>query len=130
MDIAGGHVVGHVGARGTRRVDYRSAWRQNVGFVRDRGGRLDCNRTEELRSARSRAMRAKHGPSGVHAASQGRVDVLDQRRGQRAHSFDMWPPSFPALQRAHRMDGQTRNRCEFLLREARSLAKPLELGTK
>ena len=53
-----------------------------------------------------------------------------ERRGQRAHGFDMGPPSFPALQRAHRMDGQARNRCEFLLREARSLAKRLEMGTK
>ena len=51
-------------------------------------------------------------------------------RGQRAHGFDMGPPAFPALQRAHGMDRQARNRRELLLREARSLAERLELRAK
>ena len=42
----------------------------------------------------------------------------------------MRPPSFPALQRAHGMDRQARNRRELLLREARSLAERLELRAK
>ena len=53
-----------------------------------------------------------------------------KRRGQRAHGLDMGPPSFPALQRAHGMDRQARNRREFFLREARSLAERLELRAK
>jgi hypothetical protein len=51
-------------------------------------------------------------------------------RGQRAHGLDMGPPSFPALQRAHGLGRQTRNRRELLLREARSLAERFELGAK
>ena len=51
-------------------------------------------------------------------------------RGQRAHGLDMGPPSFPALQRAHGMDRQARNRRELLLREARRLAERLELRAK
>ena len=50
-----------------------------------------------------------------------------ERRGQRAHGLDMRPPAFPALQRAHGMDRQARNRRELLLREARRLAERLEL---
>ena len=53
-----------------------------------------------------------------------------KRRGQRAHGLDMGPPSFPALQRAHGMDRQARNRRELLLREARSLAERFELRAK
>ena len=48
-------------------------------------------------------------------------------RGQRAHGLDVRPPSFPALQRAHGMDRQARNRRELLLREACGLAERLEL---
>ena len=51
-------------------------------------------------------------------------------RGQRTHGLDMGPPSFPALQRAHGMDRQARNRRELLLREARRLAERLELRAK
>ena len=39
----------------------------------------------------------------------------------------MGPPAFPALQRAHGMDGQARNRRELLLGEARRFAERFEL---
>jgi hypothetical protein len=42
----------------------------------------------------------------------------------------MRPASFPALQRAHGMNRQARNRRELLLREAGSLAERLELRAK
>ena len=48
-------------------------------------------------------------------------------RGQRAHGLDMGPPSFPALQGAHGVDRQARNRRQFLLRETRGLAERFEL---
>jgi hypothetical protein len=50
-------------------------------------------------------------------------------RGQRAHGLDMGPASLPALERAHGMDGQARNRCELFLRVARRLER-FELRTK
>ena len=53
-----------------------------------------------------------------------------QRRGERAHRVDMGPPSLPALQRTHRMDGKARNRRELLLGEPRSLAERFELRAK
>ena len=53
-----------------------------------------------------------------------------KRRGQRADGFDVRSPSFPALQRAHGMRRQTRDRRELFLREARSLAERLELRPK
>ena len=53
-----------------------------------------------------------------------------ESRGQRTHGLDMGPPPFPALQRAHGMDRQARNRRELLLREARSLAERFELRAK
>ena len=59
--------------------------------------------------------------SRVPARSQERVTGRTsqvERRGQRAHGLDMGPPSFPALQRAHGMDRQARNRRELLLRES------------
>ena len=46
---------------------------------------------------------------------------------QRAYGFDMRPPPFAALQRAHGMDRQPRNRRELLLREARRVAECLQL---
>jgi hypothetical protein len=39
----------------------------------------------------------------------------------------MGPPSFPTLQRAHRMHRQARNRRELFLRKARPLAECSEL---
>jgi len=42
----------------------------------------------------------------------------------------MWAPPFPALERAHGMDRQTRNRRELFLREARRFPEPLELRAK
>jgi hypothetical protein len=39
----------------------------------------------------------------------------------------MGPPSFPALQRAHGMNRQARNRRELFLREAGRLAEHFEL---
>ena len=51
-------------------------------------------------------------------------------RGQRAHGLDMRPPSFPAFQRAHRVDREARNRRKFLLRKARRLAERFELRPK
>ena len=53
-----------------------------------------------------------------------------KRRGERAHGLDMGPTSFAALQRAHGMDRQARNRRELFLGEARSLAERLELRAK
>ena len=46
---------------------------------------------------------------------------------QRAHGLDVRPASLPALQRAHAMNGEPRNRRELLLGVARSLAKCFQL---
>ena len=53
-----------------------------------------------------------------------------QRSGQRAHCFEMGPSTLPPLERAHGMDGKTRDRRELLLRETRSVAERFELRAK
>ena len=51
-------------------------------------------------------------------------------RGQRAHGLDLRPPSFSALERAYAMNRKARNRREFFLCVARSLAKCFQLRAK
>ena len=69
---------------------------------------------------------------GAGAAEEGVAGCTSQveGRGKRAHGLDMRTPSFPPLQRAHRMDGEPRNRREFLLRKPRGVAERLELRAK
>ena len=56
----------------------------------------------------------------------GRIRQI-KSRGQRTHGLDLGTPSFAALERAHGMDRQPRNRRELLLSEPGSLAERLEL---
>ena len=73
------------------------------------------------------------GMRGCPRARQERVTRRTsqvKRRGQRAHGLEMGPPSFSALQRADRVDRESGNRREFLLRKARSLAERFELRTE
>ena len=58
-----------------------------------------------------------------------RAGQVESRR-QRTHGLDMGPPPLAALQRAHGMDRQARNRRELFLREARGLAQRFELRAK
>lgn len=53
-----------------------------------------------------------------------------ESRGQRADGLDLGPFSFTTLERTDGMDRQTRDRGEFLLREARGLSKRLESSAK
>ena len=71
----------------------------------------------------------RRSPRASNERVAGRTSQVKGRR-QRAHSLDMGPPSFPALQRTHGMDRQARNRRELFLREARSLAERFELRPK
>ena len=75
---------------------------------------------------RVRAQAPARSPTSASRVATRQVEC----RGQRAHGLDMGPPSFPALQRAHGMDRQARNRRELLLREARRLAERFELRAK
>jgi hypothetical protein len=65
----------------------------------------------------------------AHEGVQRRAGQVKSRR-QRAHGLDMRPPSFPALQRTHRVNREAGNRRKFLLRETRSLAERFELRPK
>ena len=86
---------------------------------RQRQGQRDVAQLIDRRRGRS-------GPRARQEPVTGRTSQIECRR-QRAHGLDMGPPSFPALQRAHRMDRQARNRRELFLREARRLAERFEL---
>ena len=68
-------------------------------------------------------------PRALEERVTGRTGQVECRR-QRAHGVDVGPSPLPALQRAHGMNRQTRNRRELLLREARGLAERFELRAK
>jgi hypothetical protein len=53
-----------------------------------------------------------------------------ERRRQRSNRLDMRPSPFAALQRAHAIDRQARDRRELLLSKACGFAERLELGAK
>jgi hypothetical protein len=53
-----------------------------------------------------------------------------ERRGQRAHGFDVRPLPFTALERADGMHGKARDRGELLLGEAGGLTQRLEMRSE
>ena len=64
--------------------------------------------------------RGAHGRSG---ADQERITCCTrqiERRGERPDGLDLGPPPVLALQRAHGMHRQARDRRQLLLREARA----------
>jgi len=65
-------------------------------------------------------------PCACQECVTGRIRQIKSCR-QRTHGLDLGPPSFAALERAHGMDRQPRNRRELLLSETGSLAERLEL---
>ena len=56
-----------------------------------------------------------------------RVAVELERTGQRTHGIEMGTSSLTALEGADGVNGEPRNRCQFLLREPCGFAKPFQL---
>ena len=100
--------------------------RLHVGVAAEKGGQGQGQRG----AAEFIDSRVFHGrPRASNERVTDRTGQVKRRR-QRAHGLDMGPASFPALQRADRMNRQARNRRELFLCVARSFPKRLQLRAK
>ena len=109
-----------------RRAAGSASQRRSVCTSASRPSSAVSGSGSETSLSSSTAASLSRRPRAPQERVAGRTGQIE-RRGQRAHGLDVGPPPFAALERAHRMDRQARNRRELFLREARRLAERFEL---